>query len=479
MRHTRIVCTIGPNSLDDSILLSLYEAGMSVARLNGSHANLDWHRDAIKKIHDVLPDVPILLDIPGRKIRTTQLLHEPSFTVGDILILTTDTRHDGSKKVPVNYGNLHADLSVGNTIMADDGTLRFTVIKIEENDIHCRAETAGQLKSRKGINVPFVRLNTPQVTSRDEQMIAFACENKVDFIGLSFVESAAHIIAFRDLINGGGPRIIAKVENQGGLDRVHEIVEAADAIMIDRGDLSVETSLHDIAIKQKHIIDAARRHGRPVIVATEMLHTMIQNPFPTKSEVCDISNAVLDGCSATMLSGETAIGAYPLEAVATMRQVIDATEAHLQSQLDSARILPQVSVPEAMSTVIPLLCRSLPITKIVAITRSGYAARMIAVHRLRQPILAVSDDITAARSFNLIAGTFGVFSEVPFSKTSADHIIQVLRMLWGKELITKSDLVLVTGVSYPTPGCRMNTVQIYNIGDLANMFEWSSEVERK
>jgi pyruvate kinase len=472
MRRTRIVCTIGPNSLDTKVLLALHDAGLSVARLNGSHANLEWHREAIRRIHEVLPDVPILLDIPGRKIRTLQLAHEPKFLAGDLVILTTDTSHDGTRKVPVNYPNLHADLSPGNTVMADDGTLRFTVVRIEGPDIHCRAESTGQLKSRKGINVPFVKLNTPQVTARDEQMIAFACDNGVDFIGLSFVESADHILAFRALIKGRGPRIVAKVENQGGMNNVREIVEATDAIMIDRGDLSVETSLHDVAIKQKQIIDAARRHGKPVIVATEMLHTMIENPFPTKAEVTDISNAVLDGCAATMLSGETAIGAYPLEAVTTMRRVIDAAESHLQSEIQAAHVSSGTSVPEAISSVIPTLCRSLPITKIVAITRSGYAARMIATHRLHQPIFAVSDDAAAARGFNLIAGTTGVFSDIPFSRISTDHIVHVLRLLWVKGLMRNDDVVLVTGISYPTPGSRMNTIQIFNIGELSKTLEW-------
>ncbi len=472
MRRTRIVCTIGPCSLDRAMLLSMHSAGLSVARLNGSHANLDWHRDAIRQIHEVLPEVPILLDIPGRKIRTTQLAHEPVFSAGDILVLTTDLSHDGTEKVPVNYPNLHADLSLGNTVMADDGTLRFTVVKIEAQDIHCRAESTGQLKSRKGINVPFVTLNTPQVTTRDKQMIDFACENKVDFIGLSFVESAEHILAFRELINGRGPRIVAKVENQGGMNRVHEIAEAADAIMIDRGDLSVETSLHDVAIRQKTIINAARQHGRPVIVATEMLHTMIDNPFPTKAEVADISNAVLDGCAATMLSGETAVGSFPLQAVNTMSQVIDAAEMHLQAEFEKSHISAGSTVPEVISSVIPTLCRSLPVTKVVAITRSGYAARMIATHGLRQPILAVSDDAAAARSFNLIAGTQGVFSKVPFSRISADHIVHVLKMLWGKGLIGDGDILLVTGISYPTPGSRMNTLQIFNAGELAKTLGW-------
>jgi pyruvate kinase len=228
-----------------------------------------------------------------------------------------------------------------------------------------------------------------------------------------------------------------------------------------------------VAIKQKQLIEAARRHGKPVIVATEMLHTMIQNPFPTKAEVADISNAVLDGCSATMLSGETAIGPFALEAVGTMREVIEAAENHWQSVMDKAQPQTSSSVPESISSVIPILCRSLPITKIVAITRSGYAARMIATHRLQQPILAVSDDAAAARSFNLIAGTTGVFSDTPFSRISTDHIAHVLRMLWLRGLILDSDTVLVTGISYPTPGSRMNTIQIFNIGELSKELEWA------
>ncbi len=472
MSYTRIVCTIGPNSLEEQTLLDLYKIGLRVARLNGSHADLSWHENAINIIRKVLPSVPILLDIPGRKIRTTELVHEPKFSVGDNLILTTDQKHDGTKKVPVNYVNLAEDLSVGDTIMADDGTLSFIVTKIDKKDIHCRAKTFGQLKSRKGINVPYVKLNTPLVTERDKKMIDFARKTKVDFIGLSFVESAAHILAFRKLIAHNSPRIIAKVENQGGMDSVHEIVDAADAIMIDRGDLSVETSLYDITIKQKQIIEAAKQNGRPVIVATEMLHTMIDNPFPTKAEVTDISNAVLDGCSATMLSGETAIGSYANEAVETMQKVIDASETHLNKEIESDKLDFTITTPKAISSVIPILCRTLPITKIIAITRSGYAARMIATHRLKQPVLAVSDDETAARSFNLIGGTTGVYSKSSFRKESTDHIKKVLKMLWKMELIEKDDHILITGISYPSNGTRMNTIQIHEISNLINSQAW-------
>jgi pyruvate kinase len=437
MNRTRIVCTIGPRSLPEPELLALRDAGMNVARLNGSHADLDWHRHAISEIRRVLPDVPILLDIPGRKIRTTQLEHEPSFELGGEIILTTEPDHDGSAKVPVNYPDLHVDLRAGHTVLADDGTLRFTVLRIEGRDIVCRAETAGQLRSRKGINVPFVKLNTPSVTPRDEAMIAFARETGVDFIGLSFVESADQIRQFRDLIGETSPRIVAKVENQGGMDNVEEIAESADAIMVDRGDLSVETKLHDVALRQKQIIEAARRHGRPVIIATEMLHTMIHNSFPTKAEVSDITNAVLDGCAATMLSGETAIGNFPEEAVQLMRQVSEA-----------------------------------PITRIVAITRSGFAARMIAAERPRQPIIAVSDDASAARSFNLIAGAVGVHSSVPFPKSSMDHFGLVLEMLWQRGFLDEADLVLTTGVTYPYPGNRMNSLQVNRISELVASLGW-------
>jgi len=472
MNATRIVGTIGPVSLNEATLLRMREAGLTIARLNGSHADLDWHRRAIAEIRRVLPDVPILLDIPGRKIRTTLLAHEPVFAAGDELVLTTETDHDGSRKVPVNYPDLHADLSPGHTILADDGTLRFTVVLVSGRDIRVRAETAGQLRSRKGINVPFVKLNTPQVTPRDERMIAFARETGVDFIGLSFVESAAHVRAFRDLIGGSSPRIIAKVENQGGMDHVDEIAEAADGIMVDRGDLSVETSLHDVALRQKQIIRAARRHGRPVIVATEMLHTMIQNPFPTKAEVSDITNAVLDGCAATMLSGETAMGEFPVEAIQTMQLVTAAAEDHVQQELDAAAPRLGGTVADVMGNVIPLICRALPVSKIVAITRSGFAARMIAAHRPAQPILAVSDDPVAALSFNLIAGTTGIASDVAFPRDSSDHIPQVLAQLWRRGLVTDADQVLVVGVSYPVTGSRMNTLQIHRIGDLAQSLGW-------
>ena len=474
MSNTRIVATIGPATESADSLRALHDSGMNIARLNGSHNTIEWHSKVIGLIHEVLPQTPILLDIPGRKIRTMQLAFEPSFARGDVIVITTDTSHDGREKVPVNYDQLHVDLQPGQTMFADDGTLRFTVVDIKGCDIYVRAETPGSLRSRKGINVPCVILNTQLVTDRDREMIRFAQDNAIDFIGLSFVESKEHVEAIRALIRPlTYPRIVSKIESQGGLNNMEEVIESSDAIMIDRGDLSVETELDSIALRQKEIIGSARRHAKPVIVATELLHTMIENNFPTKAEVCDISNAVLDGCAAVMLSGETAIGKNPMEAVALMRRVIDQSE-HFKRKLEmsQAESSSNSAVPVAIADAIEIICKESPITKIVAITRSGFAAKTLATRNLIQPILAVSDDRLAAKSFNLFPGVEGIFFSEKFPKDSLDHVAGILKYLRNAGKLSDDDLILVTAVGYPHSGNRMNMIQTHLISDLVDTLGW-------
>lgn len=474
MNNTKIVATIGPATANAESLLALSKAGMNVTRLNGSHNSLAWHAKTIALIHEVLPRTPVLLDIPGRKIRTIQLKHEPTFSKDDVIVLTTDLDFDGREKVPVNYDRLHLDLEVGQTVLADDGTLRFTVVDLREKDIFLRAETPGCLRSRKGINVPQVTLNTKLVTERDREMICFAQDHQVDLIGLSFVESKKHVEAIRELIQPlSYPRIVSKIENQGGMNHMEEVIEASDAIMIDRGDLSVETELDSLAVRQKEIIAVARRYAKPVIVATELLHSMIENSFPTKAEVCDISNAVLDGCSATMLSGETAIGKYPVEAVSLMRKVISQSEAYKrnhsfgQKQDDSKR-----PVPMAVSDAIELICSEANISKIIAVTRSGFAARALSIRNLSQTILAVSDDEYAAKSFNILPGVLGVYYPKAFSRTSLEYVPDIIKHLREAGNVSDEDRVLVTAVGYPKSGNRMNLIQTHVVGDLASTFGW-------
>ena len=475
MNNTRIVATIGPATNNAASLVALRNAGMNVARLNGSHNSLEWHAEVIALIHKLLPDTPILLDIPGRKIRTTQLAFEPVFSAGDIIILTTDTSFDGKEKVPVNYDQLHNDLLPGQTVLADDGTLRFTITDIKERDIYLRAETAGCLKSKKGINVPFVKLNTKLVTDRDQTMIRFAQDNHVDFIGLSFVESKEHVQAIREIIQPlTFPRIVSKIENQGGINNMVEIIEVSDAIMIDRGDLSMETELDSIALRQKDIILSARRYAKPVIVATELLHSMIENNFPTKAEICDISNAVLDGCAAVMLSGETAIGKNPFEAVSLMSRVVEKSESYKRKLENEKSRSGGSAIPVAIADAIEVICKESTITKIVAITRSGFAAKTLSTRNLTQPILAVSDDEITAKSFNFFPGIQGVFYPEKFPKDNLDHVMRILENLRNRKYISDDDLILVTAVGYPSSGNRMNMIQTHLVGDLAGTLHWKN-----
>ena len=469
MSRRKIVATIGPATASVEAVRRLAGAGMDVARLNGSHATLEWHAGTIELIRRAAPDLPILLDIPGRKIRTGRLAHEPTFALGDTVVLTTDASYDGREKVPVNYADLHRDLSGGDVILADDGQLRFTVVTIADRDIVCRAEVAGTLRSAKGINVPTVTLRTALVTDRDRAMLDFARRHGVDLVGISFVETAAHIQAIRDLIGGAHPGIVAKVENRGAMNHLDEIVCAADAIMIDRGDLSVETTLESVAISQKRILAAARHVACPVIVATEMLHSMIASSTPTKAEISDITNAVLDGAAALMLSGETAVGAFPFDAVATMRRVVDHAAAYAGGEPAGET---REAIPAAVSDAVGLLCARTPITKIVAVTISGFAARMVASQFPRQPILAVSNDAMNARGFNLLPGVTGVHVDIPFSRQSTDHIAVCLEQLWRRGLVDDADLVLVVAVGYPRSGNRMNLIEVHRIDDLRQALGW-------
>lgn len=469
-----IVCTIGPQTASQSALIALSESGMTLARLNGSHADLDWHRETIALIRKTLPDTPILLDIPGRKIRTVQLPVEPHFGKGDDLTFTTDAEDFSDGRVPINNAQLHTQLSAGDTILADDGTLSFTVKSVSGRDILCTANCAGQIKSRKGINVPHVRFDADYVTARDEVMLTFARDNQIDYIGVSFVESSVHVRKIREFINDTTPRIVAKIENQGGLANMRDVISESDAIMIDRGDLSVETALHTVALDQKRIIAAATDYGKPVIVATEMLHTMIENPFPTKAEVSDITNAVLDGCAATMLSGETAVGTHYIEATTLMRDVArTAVEYRGNPAADAA--LPAPAVSAAMEDAVALISHDHDIDKIVAVTISGYAARMIAARRPRQEIIAVSNDPRAARAMNLLYGTIGIHVDIPFSKTSTDHIAYCLETLWRSNRIASRDRILVTSVGYPKSGNRMNLIQIHRVNDLVEALGWTRD----
>lgn len=472
MKKTKIVATIGPNTAKPDILKKMYTAGMSVARLNGSHSSLDWHKNTIELIKKTIPDCPILLDIPGKKIRTGKLTNQPTFKKNDFIIITTAEGFRGEKKVSITNNKLHNYLSEGDIVYADDGTLKFSVAKVIGKDIYLKALSSGTLKSSKGINVPHVKIKGKLVTDRDKNMIKFSIINKVDFIGISFVESSKHLKLIKNLIGKNTPKVVAKIENQIGLDNMDEIINEADVIMIDRGDLSTETNIETLGVNQKKIIKKATSLAKPVIVATEMLDNMVVNSYPTKAEVLDISNSVLDGASATMLSGETAVGKYPIEAIKVMSKISSVT---LKDKFEYEYLNlrdKQHSEIIGMANAIKSLCNNLPIKKIVAVTISGFAARVISSFMPYQPILAVSNNRELARSFNILLGTTGIYYNTKFYKNSLEHIPKCLNHLWKKKYITKEDMILVIALGYPGSGRRMNIIQTHYVKDLAKNFSW-------
>jgi pyruvate kinase len=472
--RTRIIATIGPQNANADSLKDLLAAGMGIARLNGSHNTLKWHQETVTQIQKVSANVPIIFDIPGRKIRTVLTDKPLKFKRDGLIILTTDAKRTAANMIAVSFENLHEFLNPGQVVFADDGTLKFEVEKVSGPEITLRAFMDGQLGSRKGINVPGVDLGPVLVTDKDRTMISFAIDNHLDFIGLSFVESAKHVKMIRDVVGSSqSPKIVSKIENQIGYFNMQEIIEASDAIMIDRGDLSVETDFETVTLRQKAIIRTAQMLSKPVIVATEMLNSMIVNSFPSKAEVSDVTNAVLDGCSATMLSGETAVGSFPIEAVTTMRKIIEHAESFVSSGLIAGLKTPDINrANDATAKAIALICESADIDKIIAVTRSGFAARTLSCLGVNCPIIAVSDVAANSKSFNIYAGVTGVVFPGEFSTSDVSHVSAVLKFLWQQKLIINDEHILVTALAYPTSGKRMNLIETHLVGDLARSLAW-------
>jgi pyruvate kinase len=469
---TKIVCTIGPNTEGAESIRKLISSGMTMARLNGSHNSLDWHIKVIDRIRAVDPYLPILFDLPGRKIRTASNNCDFGFKKHQTVIFTTDQSYTGADKVVVNYEKLHLDLKEGATILADDGTLKFLVSKIRSQDIECVAEVSGVLKASKGINVPYIKMSAPLVSEKDSQRIKMCKEKEVDFVGVSFVDSGEQLKEVYRHLSGTSIEVIAKVENQFGLDNLESIVENSFGIMIDRGDLGAETKISNIPLMQKRIIKAANKYGKPVIVATEMLHTMIENPFPTKSEVNDIANAVLDGASALMLSGETAVGDYPFEACRLMQEVAIVTENTLTPCQNFNAQFKNTS--SSVAQCIGLASARLDITKILAVTFSGFSARMIALQRPQQNIFVVTGSLEKCRQLNLLWGVQAFVSDFEFIPTDAENSKTAIQSLYKNKIFDIEDTVIVTAARYPNPkvNTTMNSLEIHNIKDLVEIFSW-------
>jgi pyruvate kinase len=410
MPRTKIVCTIGPSSESVEALREMVDAGMNVARLNFSHGTPEEHREKIRRIRRVSADmnrpVAILQDLRGPKIRVGRIA-EPGMALrpGQSLILTSQALEGREDRVSVSYADLPHEVRPGDRILLADGMMELVVDRIAGIEIHCDVVTGGTLTSNKGINLPTGSLKVEAITEKDREDLRFGLENDVDYVALSFVRGAAEIGELKSLIGDAGKSVpvIAKIEKHEALDNIDAIVEAADGVMVARGDLGVEIPLQRVPGIQKKLIRHANAAGKPVIIATQMLRSMVDSPRPTRAEASDVANAVLDGADAVMLSEESATGNHAIEAVRFMRWITETAETGFPHS-NYLQTLPKNEAAQAVAYAACVLAQEIDATAIIATTRSGFTALQIARYKPAQAILALSPEESTVRRLTLCWG---------------------------------------------------------------------------
>jgi len=474
MRKTKIVCTIGPSSESLENTKKLISAGMNVARLNFSHGDYEEHGNRIKVIRQASQElnktVAILLDTKGPEIRLGKLKEEPIDLVqGEYITLTTEEILGDINRVPVTYKELPSDVSVGATILIDDGLIGLTVLDIQGTEIKCQIVNSGQIKSKKGVNVPGVAISMPGLTEKDISDIKFGIEVGVDFIAASFVRRASDVLEIRELLERHDARhihIISKIENQQGVDNLDEILEVSDGLMVARGDLGVEIPAEEVPLVQKQMIEKCNRAGKPVITATQMLDSMQRNPRPTRAEASDVANAIFDGTDAIMLSGETAAGKYPVESVQTMSRIAESAESalHYREIFTKQANAQQTSVTEAISQAVANSALDLEAKAIVTSTESGYTARMVSKYKPKSPIIAVTPVEQVLRRLQLV---WGVIPVKGVSASTTDEMFEIaVQGALESGIVRLGDTIVITaGVPVGRSGTT-NLIKIHNVGEL-------------
>ena len=453
MKKTKIVCTIGPASEGYETLKKLVQEGMNVARLNFSHGNHEEHQKRIEAIKQVREDleVPlaIMLDTKGPEIRTGKFkVDKVELKEGDSYTITTRDVLGDETMASVSYEGIVKDLNLGDKILIDDGLVSLRVEEfVNDTDIRCIVENQGEIKDHKGVNLPGVKTNLPALTEKDMEDIKFGIQMGVDFVAASFVRKAQDVLDIKRILeenHGETIQIIPKIENQEGVDNLDEIIEVSDGIMVARGDLGVEVPTEDIALIQKDMIKRCNAVGKPVITATQMLDSMIRNPRPTRAEVTDVSNAIFDGSDAIMLSGETAAGKYPVEAVGTMTRIALRTEASINygKELKERGSENSPSVTDAISYATCSTAMDLDATAIITATSSGHTARMVSKFRPGPKIIAATTKAYVQRQLSL---SWGVYSMLMEELEGTDDIINLSVMgALTEEHIQAGDLVVIT-----------------------------------
>ncbi len=471
-KRTKIVCTLGPASDNEEILTQLVENGLNVCRFNFSHGDHEEQKarmDVAKKVREKL-DTPIalLLDTKGPEIRTGKFA-EPEVLLeeGDNFTITMKDVMGTKEMCTVSYKDLAKDIVPGDTILIDDGLVGLRVQEINGDDIVCRVENSGIVKNHKGVNVPGVKINLPAITEKDASDIEFGIAQGIDYIAASFVRKASDVLAIREILennNATDIQIISKIENQEGIDNIDEILSVSDGIMVARGDLGVEIPTEEMPIVQKMMIKKCNQVGKPVITATQMLDSMIRNPRPTRAEVTDVANAIYDGTDAIMLSGETAAGKYPVEAVKTMATIAKRTE---QTLIKNASLkvdnVTKLNVTDAISHATCTTAYDLDAAAIITSTSSGHTPRMVSKFRPNCPIIVTTDNEKTMRRLALSWGVYAIKSEKAFN---TDEVIEnAIEAAKEAGFVKHGELVVITaGVPVGVEGTT-NLIKVHAINE--------------
>lgn len=481
MRKTKIVCTMGPSTANDNVLRELMKAGMNVARQNFSHGDHESHLKTFQQVKRIREELGLpvasLLDTKGPEVRVKLFKDgKAELKDGSIFTLTTREVEGSSEEVSITYKNLAKDIDVGTRILADDGLIEMKVTEIdtkpEGDDIKCLIVHGGWLSNNKSCNFPGAKLSMPYVSERDKSDIIFGAETGFDFIAASFVSCDADILEVRKILeeNGGKDiKIIAKIENQEGVDNIDDILRVSDGIMVARGDMGVEIPFEQIPQLQKMLIEKGYNAGKQVITATQMLESMIKNPRPTRAETTDVANAIYDGTSAIMLSGETAAGMYPVEAVRTMALIAENTENHIDyskrfraREVDSAENVTNAISHATVTTALDLNAKA-----ILTVTTTGGTAKLLSKYRPNRPILSCTPSERTWRQLSLSWGVIPLMSRI--METTDDLFNHAVDCAVNEGYLENGDLVVITaGVPLGISGTT-NLMKVHVVGDVLVM----------
>jgi len=471
MRKTKIVCTFGPACNDYETIKAMVEAGMDVARLNFSHENHETHLNRIRLIRQVSSElnrpIAILQDLQGPKIRVGKMVDDAVLKTGEKAIITTDEVVGTAKRFSSTYKGLVRDVKAGDPILIDDGLIRIRADEVQGNDIHGTVIHGGQLKSHKGINLSHSVVSAPVLTEKDIQDLEVGLKQQVDYVALSFVQAASDIKHLRAAIGEREmPHIISKVERHEALDDLEGIVSASDAIMVARGDMGVEVPLEQVPFIQKSLLRTCHNYLKPAIVATQMLESMVQSPIPTRAEVSDIANAILDGTDALMLSEETAVGRYPVEAVKTMARIAESVEARLPSSLNYIDgEVKDHHIPNSVGHAACQLAANLKAKAIICFTQSGFTARILSKYRQPIPIVAVTPTEAVQRRLSLYWGVQSLRLQEVSNTDKMISLVEQLAVAHG--LVNAGEMVVITaGLPLPISGVT-NLIKAHQIGEPA------------